>query len=75
MVKGAQQAVLLYADETGFQRGEFVVILCGDFVVSVVLACLKKIFRYHNIRFVAFLARNGAKLCKRFYFLKPYQAS
>lgn len=38
MVKGAQQAVLVYADETGFQRGDFVAILCGDFVVSVVLA-------------------------------------
>ena len=32
MVKGAQQAVLMYENETGLQRGDFVAILCGDFV-------------------------------------------
>ena len=37
MVNGAQQAVLVYEDETGFQRVDFVT-LCRDFVVSVVLA-------------------------------------
>jgi hypothetical protein len=35
----------MYADETGFQRGDFVAILYGDFVVGAVLAqshvCIK----------------------------------
>jgi len=65
--KGAQRAVLLYRDETRFKFGDFVTILCCDFVEP----CSQRIDRYDHTSFVAFQAQSGAKLCKRFDFMEP----